>query len=66
MIRKKKEDELVFPYLFNIISKEIHDLRNEHVNCKLESIKKNNRKFVRSLDDIHGYDYCGYCFGKEM
>ncbi len=54
MIRKKREDGFVLPYLFNTKSNEIHGLRDEYVNYKLESIKKDNRKFVQSLDDIHG------------
>ena len=66
---KNKDKELFFPYLININSREIHDLKNESQNCHLGAIKRKHRKFVRTLDEIYesdDYDYCRWCFGSEM
>jgi hypothetical protein len=62
----KKEKEPLFRYLININTGEIHDLQNEDPKCHLNAILKKNRKFVRTLDRIDKYDYCGWCFGREM
>lgn len=53
-------------YLININTGEIHDLQNEHPNCHLNAILKKNKKFVRTLDRIDKYDYCGWCFAPGM
>lgn len=65
-ICKNTEEELVFPYLFNTNSREIHNLNNKQTNCHIELIHGKNMKFARTLDDIGSYDYCRWCFGPEM
>lgn len=65
-ICKNGDNELVFPYLFNTNSREIHDLNNKQTNCHIELIHGKNMKFARTLDDIDSYDYCRWCFGPEM
>jgi len=65
-ICNKGDEELVFPYLFNTNSREIHNLNNKQTNCHIELIHRKNMKFARTLDDIDSYDYCRWCFGPEM
>ena len=65
-ICKNEDNELVFPYLFNTNSREIHNLNNKQTNCHIELIHRKNMKFARTLDDIDSYDYCRWCFGPEM
>jgi|GEM_PF-2220771 len=60
------KNEMPFRYLININSREIHDLQNEHPNCNIKSILKKNKMFIKTLDQIEKYDYCGWCFGREM
>ena len=65
-IGKKARGEPVFPFLFNKKSKEIHDLNNEQPGCGLSIMKKDNMKFIRTVDEMEGYDYCAYCFGRGL
>jgi hypothetical protein len=62
----ENEKKITFQYLINTNSREIHDLQNEHPNCNIKSILKKNKMFVKTLDKIDKYDYCGWCFGREM
>jgi hypothetical protein len=61
-----EDNKLLFPFLVNINSKEIHNLDNIKKNCNLDYIKNDHKKFIKTLDNINGYDYCGWCFGAGM
>ncbi len=64
-INKEKEG-LAYRYLINTNTKEIHDLNRVKPNCNLNQIQKDHMIFTRTLDKIDEYDYCGWCFGREM
>jgi len=52
-----------YRYMVNLNSKEIHDLKNPHVNCKTDLIV--NKKFItkKSLNVYlqNGYNGCKWC-----
>jgi hypothetical protein len=54
---------LGYTYMVNLSSKEIHDLKNTHVNCNLELIV--HKKFItkRMLKEYlqNGYNGCRWC-----
>lgn len=70
LINKEKIEELVFPYLVNTNTKEVHDIYNEKPNCQLPEIKKEHRLFLEILNktflENKGIDYCHWCFGPEL
>jgi hypothetical protein len=65
-INKNGKKELIFPYLVNVYSKETHDLENIQPKCNFADIKNEHKKFIKTLDDINGFDYCRWCFGAEL
>jgi S-layer protein (TIGR01567 family) len=65
-INTEPKEELAYRYLINTNTKEIHDLSRVNPNCHLDQIQKDNMIFVRTLDKIDKYDYCRWCFGREM
>ncbi|MCX9024758.1 MAG: putative baseplate assembly protein [Candidatus Methanoperedens sp.] len=65
-INTKPKEELVYRYLMNTNTKEIHDLNRVQPNCKLDQMQEDHMIFTRTLDKIDGYDYCRWCFGPEM
>jgi hypothetical protein len=65
-INAKPKEELEYRYLMNTNTNEIHDLSKEQPNCKLDQIQEDHMIFTRTLDKIDGYDYCRWCFGREM
>lgn len=70
IVNKEVEKEMVFPYLINTNTREIHNLKNEQPNCRLTDILTRNERFIRELDETlietRGYDYCRWCFGAEL
>ncbi|MCZ7384199.1 MAG: putative baseplate assembly protein [Candidatus Methanoperedens sp.] len=65
-INTKPKEELEYRYLMNTNTKEIHDLSREKPDCNLDQIQEDHMIFTRTLDKIDGYDYCRWCFGREM
>ncbi|RPI77313.1 MAG: putative baseplate assembly protein [Desulfobacteraceae bacterium] len=69
-VNRTAQEEPVFPYLYNSSTKELHDLKNENPNCKIDKTLRAHRLFVRDLNDVsfqkRKFDYCRWCFGKEM
>jgi S-layer protein (TIGR01567 family) len=65
-INTKPKEELAYRYLINTNKKEIHDLNKVQPNCNLDQIQKDHMIFARTPDKIDKYDYCGWCFGREM
>jgi len=57
-----------FPYLGNTNSKELHDLHNIKTNCRINLITPEHIKYFSSISEAmqEGYDYCAWCFGREM
>lgn len=53
------------PYLVNHASKEVHDLRNEHVNCHLTAIRNyefmSRKNAVQLMDLTTEYNGCMWC-----
>lgn len=64
--------EIHYPYLVNIGTGEVHDLKNNRPECNIDRIRKDRVRFVGDLQDIkkeleaERYDYCGWCFTKGM
>jgi hypothetical protein len=69
-VNRTEEEEPVFPYLFNLHTKELHDLTNENPNCKIDKTLRAHRLFMREIDQAEfkkrKMDYCRWCFGKDM
>jgi hypothetical protein len=55
-------------YLGNSYSTELHDLQNTRPGCRLEEIRFDRRYFFPSVEAAAagGYDFCAYCFGREL
>lgn len=60
--------EIVTRYLGNSKSEEFHDLENETRTCQLDEIRIDRRHYFATVDEALnlGYDYCGFCFGREL
>lgn len=60
--------EIVTRYLGNSKSEEFHDLENETRACQLDEIRIDRRHYFATVDEALslGYDYCGFCFGREL
>ena len=54
-------------YLGNTNTMEVHDLTNQTVNCQINEIKFEHRKYFSpdTLAQAHsqGFDNCAYCIG---
>ncbi len=65
-------EETEYLYLVNTRSGEVHDLSNIKEGCSLQFMKYKHMKYVVSIEEIQGqlddgsYDYCAWCFGKDM
>lgn len=70
LINKKGIEKLVFPYLINTNTKEVHYIYNEKKSCQLSEIKKENRLYLENLDKTYlkdkKIDYCRWCFGPDL
>ena len=55
-------------YLGNSSSEELHDLQNENVSCQINEIRYDRRVHFSSIEQALelGYDYCAYCFSREL
>ena len=58
-------------YLGNSHKKEVHDLRNEKVQCQINEILQKRHAVTFSPDHIAeahicGYDNCAYCIGGSL
>lgn len=55
-------------YLGNVISEELHNLENEKPGCQIDEIRSDRRAYFSSPEQAIGvgYDYCAFCFGKEL
>lgn len=55
-------------YLGNVNSQELHDLDNEQPGCQIEEIRFDRRFYFASPEQAISlnYDYCAYCFGREL
>ena len=57
-------------YLANKNKKEIHDLENEKVGCKLKKIKPEHKVPLQTIEDVErwiekfGYNGCIHCLPK--
>ncbi len=61
-------EELPTRYLGNTKSEEFHDLENTSAACQLNEIRIDRRHYFVSIDEALalGYDYCAFCFSKEL
>ena len=57
-----------FRYLGNTNSKELHDLYNIQTNCRIDMMLPEHMKYFSSISEAmqEDYDYCFWCFGREM
>lgn len=60
-------NNLLFPYMINLNTKEIHDLNHSTGVC---NVQKKYRRFLETFDeqllkDLQ-IDYCAYCFGRSL
>lgn len=59
---------LGYTYLVNKHTKEIHDLKNPHNNCHVESMSEKN-KFLASQKEVNKlleeYDGCRWCMKEK-
>ena len=55
-------------YLGNSSSRELHDLKNEKRQCRINKIRFDNAVNFKSIKQAEksGYDFCAYCFSREM
>lgn len=55
-------------YLGNSNSREFHDLDNAQRGCRIDAIRFDRRIYFASPEQATAldYDYCAYCFGREM
>lgn len=55
-------------YLGNSDSEEFHDLENLKPGCQVNEIRFDRRVYFASPDPAiaAGYDYCAFCFGREL
>jgi hypothetical protein len=54
-------------YLGNTSTHELHDLKNEKKNCRIDQIRFDhwmNFKTQKEATEA-GYDFCAFCFGRE-
>lgn len=53
-------------YLGNSNTREVHDLKKEKKNCRIDNIKFDHRMNFKTRKEAveAGYDHCAYCFGK--
>lgn len=60
--------EVVTRYLGNSKSEELHDLENENPSCQIDEIRYDRRVNFSSVAQALelGYDYCAYCFSREL
>ena len=60
--------EIPTRYLGNAKTTELHDVENETGGCQLDEIRLDRRHFFASTEEAvgFGYDYCAFCFGKEL
>jgi len=60
--------QAVTRYLGNAASEELHDLENETAACQLDEIRYDRRVYFSSPQQAValGYDYCAFCFGREL
>ena len=59
-----------YVYLVNLHSGEIHNLRNEHRNCKLGFISLDHRRYVTKRKAMKliasgGFNGCRWCMGEK-
>lgn len=55
-------------FLGNINSLEVHDTNNEQVNCQLDEISADHRKWYDTLAAAKAdksYDNCAWCIGNS-
>jgi hypothetical protein len=53
-------------FLGNTNTSEVHDTSNEQVNCQLEEITQEHRRWYDTLAEAKSnlaYDNCAYCIG---
>ncbi|MCP3669620.1 MAG: hypothetical protein GY814_04175 [Gammaproteobacteria bacterium] len=57
-----------YTYIGNIRTLEFHDTGNTQPQCFLQKIAPKRRVYFRSIGDAleQGYDYCAYCFSREL
>ena len=55
-------------YLGNALTEELHDLENENGACQISEIRVDRRYYFDSPEQAIGlgYDFCAFCFGREM
>ena len=57
-----------FPYLINVNTKEIHDLRRKTKQCLIPAMKRKNMAFASTKAVYYyltnGYNGCKYCLPK--
>lgn len=60
--------EISTRYLGNAKTEELHDVENENAACQLNEIRIDRRHYFNNINDALnlGYDYCAYCFGREL
>lgn len=57
-----------YTYIGNTRTLEFHDTGNTQPQCFLQKIAPKRRVYFRSIGDAleQGYDYCAYCFSREL
>lgn len=55
-------------YLGNSVSEELHDTLRMTPGCQLDEIRYDRRAYFATEAEARalGYDYCAYCFGREL
>jgi hypothetical protein len=55
-------------YLGNTSKTELHDLENRQSRCQIDQIRFDRRYYFDTIEQATaaGYDYCAYCFGRDL
>lgn len=66
--RSSGTGQIITRYLGNTNSRECHDLDNQQTNCQIAEISFDHRIYFGTpgLAQTAGYDYCAFCFGREL
>ncbi|MCL6590413.1 MAG: putative baseplate assembly protein [Firmicutes bacterium] len=69
-IQSVDDNRVIFPYLINYHTREVHDLTNTKLNCQINEIHAGHRQYLQRLDKTflaeNHLDYCYWCFGPGL
>lgn len=68
LVSDVEKDRRSSRYLGNSATRELHDLKNEKLNCQIDEIRIDRCVRFKSVKEAHSLDYdmCAYCFSKSQ